>query len=66
MATFTNFLNTKADNYAAVYGCQLPTQTCIGIKGKWPPVYPGQATGLLDKARRYKEFSERRKGHETK
>lgn len=49
MAAFTIFHNKKADKYVAVYDSQLPTQTGIGEKEEWKPVYRGQASGLLDK-----------------
>lgn len=59
MAAFTIFHNVKDDSYAAVYDCNLPTQTGIGIKEEWVSVYHGEASGLLDKARQRKEFEER-------
>ncbi len=59
MAAFTIFHNEKTDKYVAVYDSQLPTQTGIGEKEEWISVYHGQATGLLDRIRKRKEFEER-------
>ena len=61
MVAFTIFRNTKNGKHVAVYDFQLPTQTGIGEKEEWKPVYHGQAFGLLDKARQRKEFEERSK-----
>lgn len=61
MAAFTIFHNERTDEYAAVYDFTLPTMTGIGVKKKWRPIYHGEATGLLDKARQCKEFAERHK-----
>ena len=43
MAAFTIFHNTNTGAYASVYDFQLPTQTGIGHKKEWVPVYHGQA-----------------------
>lgn len=59
MTAFTIFRNAKTEAFAAVYNFALPTVTGIGVKEEWQPVYHGQATGLLDKARQCKEFAER-------
>lgn len=65
MAAFTIFRNTKTGKCVAVYDSQRPTQTGIGEKEEWMPVYHGQAVGFLDKVRQRKEFEERNKGYET-
>lgn len=59
MAAFTIFHNSNTGKYVAVYDSQLPTQTGIGEKEEWAPVYHGQATGFLDKIRQRKKFEER-------
>lgn len=41
----------------AVYDFNLPTQTGIGEKEEWVPVYHGEASGLLDKTRQCKRFA---------
>jgi hypothetical protein len=51
MTPFTIFRNAKIGAYAAVYDFALPTMTGIGRKEEWRPVYHGQASSLLDKAR---------------
>lgn len=56
MTPFTIFHNTKTGAYAVVYDFALPTMTGIGCKGEWQPVYHGQASGLLDKARQREAF----------
>lgn len=58
-AAFTIFHNTENGKHVAVYDHQLPTQTGIGEKEKWLPVYHGQAAGFLDKIRQQKEFEKR-------
>lgn len=57
MTPFTIFHNTKTDEFAAVYDFNLPTMTGIGTKEEWSPVYHGQASGLLDKARQREAFA---------
>lgn len=66
MAAFTIFKNIETGKHVAVYDSQLPTQTGIGSKEEWVPVYHGQATGFLDKTRQRQEFEERSKSHEAK
>ena len=61
MAAFTIFRSAKNGRHVAVYDFQLPTQTGVGEKEEWKPVYHGQASGLLDKARQQNEFEERSK-----
>lgn len=56
MAAFTIFRNKRTGACTAVYDSQLPTQTGIGSKEEWVPVYHGQAQGLLDKTRQCKRF----------
>lgn len=56
MAAFTIFHNTNTGAYASVYDFQLPTQTGIGHKKEWVPVYHGQATGLLDRVKQRNEY----------
>lgn len=56
MTPFTIFRNAKIGAYAAVYDFALPTMTCIGRKEEWRPVYHGQASSLLDKARQREAF----------
>lgn len=56
MAAFTIFRNTRTGACTAVYDSQLPTQTGIGRKEEWTPVYHGQASGLLDRTRQCKLF----------
>lgn len=60
MAAFTIFYNTKRDCFAAVYDSKLPTQTGIGYKEEWVPVYHGEASNLIDKTRQCQEFIKRR------
>ena len=59
MTPFTIFRNVNIGDFAAVYDFNLPTMTGIGIKKAWVPVFHGQASGLLDKARQCKAFAER-------
>lgn len=66
MTAFTIFKNTNTGAYASVYDFQLPTQTGIGRKEEWQPVYHGQATGLLDRVKQRKEYVERMKSNERK
>ena len=54
MAAFTIFRNMRTGACTAVYDSQLPTQTGIGRKEEWTPVYHGQASGLLDRTRQCK------------
>lgn len=61
MAAFTIFHNTRTGAYAAVYDFNLPSQTGIGIKEEWQPVFHGEAVGLLDKARQREEFATKHK-----
>lgn len=61
MAAFTIFHNIENDSYAAVYDSQLPTQTGIGIKENWVPVYHGEARDLIDKAQQQQKFIEERR-----
>lgn len=57
MTQFTIFHNVKTGAYAAVYDfAPPPTMTGIGRKEEWLPVYHGQASGLLDKARQREAF----------
>lgn len=56
MTPFTIFHNVKTGAYVAVYDFALPTMTGIGCKEEWQPVYHGQASGLLDKARQREAF----------
>lgn len=56
MSYFTIFCNTRTGACAAVYDFQLPTPTGIGHLEKWVPVYHGQTSGLLDKARQRQQF----------
>ncbi len=56
MAAFTIFRNARTGACTAVYDSQLPTQTGIGYKEEWTPVYHGEATGLMDKTRQCKMF----------
>ena len=56
MAAFTIFRNERTGAHIAVYDSQLPTQTGIGRKEEWTPVYHGQASSLLDKTRQCKMF----------
>ena len=56
MTDFTIFRNTKTGACTAVYDRDIPTQTGIGEKEIWVPVYHGQASGLLDKTRQCKLF----------
>lgn len=62
MAAFTIFHNTENDGYAAVYDSQIPTQTGIGTKEKWVPVYHGEARDLIDKAQQRQKFIEEKRG----
>lgn len=64
MTGFTIFRNTRTGRHAAVYDFCLPTQTGIGANEDWAPVYHGQASGLLDKARQRREFEERSRNDE--
>lgn len=57
MAAFTIFRNKRTGAHTAVYDSQLPTQTGIGSKEEWTPVYQGQASGLMDKTRQCKLFA---------
>lgn len=59
MTPFTIFRNVNTGDFAAVYDFNLPTMTGIGVKEEWAPVFHGQASGLLDKARQCKAFAER-------
>ena len=56
MTPFTIFHNVKTGAYAAVYDFALPPMPGIGRKAEWLPVYHGQASGLLDKARQREAF----------
>ena len=56
MSPFTIFRNVKPGEYAAVYDVALPTMPGRGRKEEWQPVYHGQASGLLDKARQREAF----------
>ena len=56
MAAFTIFHNKRTGAHTAVYDSQLPTQTGIGYKEEWAPVYHGQASRLVDKTRQCKMF----------
>ena len=56
MTPFTIFHNVKTGAYVAVYDFALPTMTGIGCREEWLPVYHGQASGLLDKARQREAF----------
>lgn len=56
MAAFTIFRNKRTGAHTAVYDSQLPTQTGIGRKEEWVPVYHGQASGLMDRTRQCKLF----------
>ena len=56
MAAFTIFRNERTGAHTAVYNSALPTQTGIGYKEEWVPVYHGQASGLIDKTRQCKLF----------
>lgn len=56
MVAFTIFRNTRTGISAAVYDFQLPTPTGIGRLEEWVPVYHGQASNLLDKARQREQF----------
>lgn len=59
MTAFTIFLNTNTGALAAVYDFNLPTVTGIGTRKEWVSVFHGEASGLLDKSRQCKAFSER-------
>lgn len=61
MAAFTIFHNTRTGEYTAIYDFNIPSQTGVGVKEEWQPVFHGEATGLLDKARQCKEFAAKHK-----
>jgi len=56
MAAFTIFRNERTGACTAVYDSQLPTQTGVGYKEEWTPVYHGEAANLMDKTRQCKMF----------
>ena len=56
MAAFTIFRNERTGAHTAVYDSQLPTQTGIGRKKEWTPVYHGYGSGLMDRTRQCKLF----------
>ena len=56
MTAFTIFRHERTGAHTAVYDVELPTQTGIGRKEEWTPVYHGQASGLMDKTRQCKLF----------
>jgi hypothetical protein len=59
MTPFTIFHNEKTGSYVPVYDFDIPTQTGIGSKPEWVPVYHGETRGLLDKARQCREYVDR-------
>lgn len=61
MTPFTIFHNIRTGAYTAIYDFNLPSQTGVGVKEEWQPVYHGEASGLLDKVRQCKEFAAKHK-----
>ena len=45
MAAFTIFHNTRTGTYTAVYDFNLPSQTGVGVKEEWQPVFHGEPVG---------------------
>lgn len=56
MAAFTIFRHAVTGTCTAVYDFKLPTQTGVGSKDDWIPVYHGETSGLFDKAQQCKLF----------
>lgn len=56
MTKFTIFHNIQSDKYVAVYDFHLPTQTGIGERPEWVPVYHGMASNLFDKLQQKNDY----------